>query len=55
MEIWKDIEGYEGLYQVSNQGRVKRLEGAFGKKIFRKNFKTVQSQSKTECMRSIKR
>lgn len=25
-EIWKDIEGYEGLYQVSNQGRVKSLE-----------------------------
>ena len=24
-EIWKDIEGYEGLYQVSNWGRVKRL------------------------------
>jgi len=24
-EIWKDIEGYEGLYQVSNQGRVKAL------------------------------
>jgi hypothetical protein len=22
-EIWKDIEGYEGLYQVSNIGRVK--------------------------------
>lgn len=22
-EIWKDIEGYEGLYQVSNFGRVK--------------------------------
>lgn len=22
-EIWKDIEGYEGLYQVSNMGRVK--------------------------------
>lgn len=26
MEEWKDIEGYEGLYQVSNQGRVKSLE-----------------------------
>ena len=26
-EIWKDIEGYEGLYQVSNCGRVKRLAG----------------------------
>jgi hypothetical protein len=24
-EIWKDIEGYEGLYQVSNMGRVKTL------------------------------
>ena len=25
MEIWKDIEGYEGLYQVSNIGRVKSM------------------------------
>lgn len=25
-EIWKDIEGYEGLYQVSNMGRVKSCE-----------------------------
>lgn len=24
-EIWKDISGYEGLYQVSNLGRVKSL------------------------------
>lgn len=24
-EIWKDIHGYEGLYQVSNLGRVKSL------------------------------
>lgn len=24
-EIWKDISGYEGLYQVSNLGRVKRF------------------------------
>lgn len=24
-EIWKDIEGYEGVYQVSNLGRVKSL------------------------------
>ena len=24
-EIWKDIKGYEGLYQVSNMGRVKSL------------------------------
>ena len=24
-EIWKDIEGYEGLYQISNLGNVKSL------------------------------
>lgn len=25
-EEWKDIQGYEGLYQVSNQGRVRSLD-----------------------------
>lgn len=25
-EIWKDIKGYEGLYQISNMGRVKRFK-----------------------------
>ena len=25
-EIWRDIKGYEGIYQVSNLGRVKRVE-----------------------------
>ena len=25
MEKWKDIHGYEGVYQVSNLGKVKRL------------------------------
>lgn len=26
VEIWKDIVGYEGLYEVSNQGRVRSLD-----------------------------
>lgn len=26
METWRDIKGYEGLYQVSNEGRVKSLD-----------------------------
>lgn len=26
MEIWKDIKGHEGRYQISNMGRVKSLE-----------------------------
>ena len=25
-EIWKDIKGFEGLYQISSLGRVKSLE-----------------------------
>ena len=25
-EVWKDVQGYEGLYQVSNFGRIKSLE-----------------------------
>lgn len=29
MEIWKDVVGYEGLYQVSNLGRVKSLYREF--------------------------
>jgi len=24
-EVWKDIQGYEGLYQVSNLGKVRSL------------------------------
>lgn len=28
-EVWKDIVGYEGLYQISNLGEVKRLEKEF--------------------------
>ncbi len=32
-EIWKDVQGYEGLYQVSNLGKVKSFRGSckFGK------------------------
>lgn len=26
-EVWKDIKGYEGLYKISNTGKVKRLAG----------------------------
>ena len=37
VEIWKDIIGYEGLYQVSNFGRVKSLN-------YRKTGKEVIKQ-----------
>jgi hypothetical protein len=32
LEIWKDIAGYEGLYQVSSFGRVRRLKKWIGNK-----------------------
>jgi len=25
MEIWKDIKGYEGIYQASSLGQIKRI------------------------------
>lgn len=42
MEIWKDISNYEGLYQVSNLGRVKSLERI----IIRKNNKQLSIKEK---------
>lgn len=35
-EIWKDILGYEGSYQISNLGRVKSLKRTV---VFKKKFK----------------
>ena len=34
IEIWKDVKGYEGLYQVSNLGRVK----SYDKKVIQKHY-----------------
>lgn len=39
MEEWKDIEGYEGLYQVSNKGRVRSLNYNHTRKV--KNLSLV--------------
>lgn len=36
MEQWKDIEGYEGVYQISSLGRVKRLPHGNSKGRIRK-------------------
>ena len=44
-EVWKDIPGYEGMYQVSNMGRVKSLprvvdRGKWGKRLVNERPKT---------------
>ncbi|MGN1298135.1 MAG: NUMOD4 domain-containing protein [Clostridia bacterium] len=38
-EVWKDIDGYEGLYQVSNLGRVKSFDRYVKNKMSNKNIK----------------
>ena len=37
-EIWKDIPGYEGYYQVSNHGNVRSMDREFINSIGRKCF-----------------
>ena len=37
-EIWKDIQGYEGLYQVSNLGRVKSLGRNIKKPLLKSGY-----------------
>lgn len=32
MEVWKDVKDFEGLYQVSNYGRIKTLGNCFKRK-----------------------
>jgi hypothetical protein len=55
MEIWKSIKGYEGLYEVSNLGNVKR-KGFELKKIDRNGYYRVCLQkNKKRNWRSINR
>lgn len=42
MEIWKDIKGYEGLYQVSDLGRVRSLDRTVINSLGRRTFKKGQ-------------
>lgn len=37
IEIWKPIKGYEGIYEVSNKGRVKSLEDILSDLGIKKN------------------
>lgn len=40
MEQWKDIENYEGLYEISNYGRVKSLERMVKRGLGKAKLKT---------------
>ena len=49
-EVWKDILNFEGLYQVSNLGRVKSLDRSFtGRNQFGAEFpKIIKGQIITD-------
>ena len=51
-EEWKAIEGYEGLYQISNMGRVKSLK--YGKEKMA-NIITFQTIGAKQSLRDIGR
>jgi len=57
MEKWKDIIGYENLYQISNFGRVKRLEKTIidskGRKYFYKENILAGDNSKSEYRKVV--
>lgn len=50
-EVWKDIEGYEGLYAVSNMGRVKSIARDVecgpngGKRVIKETIKHIGTYS----------
>jgi len=46
-ELWKDIEGYEGFYQVSNLGRVKSLPRTINRKTY---IYTVKESIRIPCI-----
>lgn len=43
-EIWKDIEGFEGCFQVSNLGRVRSLERIINNRLMKGIIKKTQIQ-----------
>lgn len=49
IEVWKDIKGYEGLYQVSNLGRV-RSYYVYNKRL---NNKAVISKTKCKILKPV--
>ena len=57
MEIWKDIEGYEGYYQISNKCRVKSLaryvDNFWGTKQFVRERILKQIPDRTKHLRVI--
>ena len=57
MEEWKDIAGYEGVYQVSNLGRIKSFfrakERILKRRLDRKGYPIIGLLSKTKAIHRL--
>ena len=54
-EIWKDIKGYEGIYQISNLGRVKSSERrGNGREIILKGWKPKDGYKRVKLIKKYK-
>jgi hypothetical protein len=50
-EIWKDVVGYEGLYQVSSLGKVRTIEGVILKQWIKDGYHVVSLKTTTrKCL-----
>ena len=47
-EIWKDIKGFEGIYQISNLGKVKSLSRNYKHNMFGRE--TIIKKSKERIL-----
>ena len=47
MEEWRDVKGFEGIYQVSSEGRVRSLDRIDNSGHFRKGFIKSLTKKKT--------
>lgn len=45
-EVWKDIQGYEGYYQVSNTGRVRSCDREI---VFKDGRRGYEQTSVSKC------
>lgn len=50
-EVWVDIIGYEGLYKISNKGRVKSTVGWNGRKYIKRERILIPSKTTTGYMK----
>lgn len=53
-EIWKDIKGFEGLYQVSNLGRVKSCRSEWAVRSVKRRSGNVRNETWTRSERILK-